>query len=38
MPRRETLAGHQRWRGERIVEERFFYDPAQPPPQTTSKA
>ena len=28
--RMEELA-HQRWRGERIVEERFFYDPAQLP-------
>ena len=26
--RMEELA-HQRWRGERIAEERFFYDPAQ---------
>ena len=26
--RMEELA-HQRWRGDRIVEERFFYDPAQ---------
>ncbi|OFW23800.1 MAG: polyketide cyclase [Acidobacteria bacterium RIFCSPLOWO2_02_FULL_65_29] len=26
--RMEVLA-HQRWRGERIVEERFYYDPAQ---------
>jgi hypothetical protein len=24
----EELA-HQRWRGDRIVEERFYYDPAQ---------
>ena len=26
--RMEELA-HQRWRGDRIVEERFYYDPAQ---------
>ena len=26
--RMDELA-HQRWRGERIVEERFYYDPAQ---------
>ena len=26
--RMEELA-HQRWRGDRIVEERFFYDPGQ---------
>jgi ketosteroid isomerase-like protein len=26
--RMEELA-HQRWRGDRIVEERFFYDPSQ---------
>jgi ketosteroid isomerase-like protein len=24
---------HQRWRGDRIVEERFYYDPAQLRPQ-----
>ena len=33
--RMEELA-HQRWRGDRIVEERFFYDPAQLTQQLTS--
>lgn len=35
--RMEELS-HQRWRGDRIVEERFFYDPAQLRPQPASKA
>jgi ketosteroid isomerase-like protein len=36
--RMEELA-LQRWRGERIVEERFYYDPAQlRPPKPTSPA
>jgi hypothetical protein len=30
--RMEELA-YQRWEGERIVEEQFFYDPAQPVPR-----
>ena len=33
--RMEELA-HQRWRGDRIVEERFFYDPAQLTARPTS--
>jgi len=28
----------QRWRGDRIVEERFYYDPAQLRPKPTSSA
>jgi ketosteroid isomerase-like protein len=36
--RMEELA-EQRWRGDRIVEERFYYDPAQlRPPKPTSPA
>ena len=35
--RMEELA-HQRWRGDRIVEERFFYDPAQLSARLTSPA
>ena len=31
--RMEELA-YQRWQGERIVEEQFFYDPAQLVPRT----
>jgi ketosteroid isomerase-like protein len=33
--RMEELA-HQRWRGDRIAEERFFYDPAQLQVRVTS--
>ena len=33
--RMEEIA-HQRWRGDRIVEERFFYDPAQLQQKLTS--
>ena len=35
--RMEELA-HQRWRGDRIVEERFYYDPAQLQARFTSPA
>ena len=33
----EELA-HQRWRGDRIVEERFYYDPAQLRPSSSTSA
>ena len=35
--RMDELA-HQRWRGDRVVEERFYYDPAQLRPAKTTPA
>jgi len=35
MVRRLEELAWQRWQGERIVEEQFFYDPAQFAPQRT---